>query len=238
MAVSRQRVNPEPPSASGASGRRYGGVDSQERQRQRHARLIEAGLVVFGERGYHHATVRDVCGQAQLTSRYFYESFDGMESLFRAVYTAVNRDLMHETIAALGASPPEPEKLAEAALRTFLRFIRDNPHRARVALIDALNAGESMNVLTEQATKDFAHLIASFMVQMFPRLPELGLDALMLSNGLVGANMRIATQWVADGCQTPIDDVLRNLLSLFQACITHARSLSEALDRVPTHASR
>jgi AcrR family transcriptional regulator len=230
MPVSKQRVNPEPPSTPGSPGRRYGGVDSEERQRQRRNRLIEAGLVVFGEHGYHQATVRDVCRQAQLTSRYFYESFEGMEDLFRAVYTDVNRHLMQATILSLAACQPEPEKLAEAALRTFLEYIRDDPHRARVALIDAVNAGEGMNMLTEQASKDFAHLIAGFMQQMFPRLPELGLDALTLANGLVGANTRIATQWVADRCKTPLEDVLRNLLSLFQACIAYARQQSEALE--------
>lgn len=88
-------------------------------------------------------------------------------------------------------------------------------------------------MLTEQASKDFAHLIAGFMQQMFPRLPELGLDALMLSNGLVGANTRIATQWVADRCKPPLEDVLRNLLSLFQACILYARAQLEELDRTP-----
>lgn len=231
MSVSRQRVNPESPSTPGATGRRYGGVDSQERQRQRRTRLIEAGLAVFGERGYHQATVRDVCRQAQLTSRYFYESFDSMEDLFRAVYTDVNRNLMQATILSLAACQPEPEKLAEAALRTFLEYIRDDPHRARVALIDAVNAGEGMNMLAEQASKDFAHLIAGFMQQMFPRLPELGLDALTLANGLVGANTRIATQWVADRCKTPLEDVLRNLLSLFKACIAYARLQLEELDR-------
>ena len=231
MSVSRQRVNPQTPSAAGSPGRRYGGVDSHERQRQRRTRLIEAGLVVFGEHGYHQATVRDVCRQAQLTSRYFYESFESMEDLFRAVYTDVNRHLMQATILSLAACQPEPEKLAEAALRTFLEYIRDDPHRARVALIDAVNAGEGMNMLAEQASKDFAHLIAGFMQQMFPRLPELGLDALTLANGLVGANTRIATQWVADRCQTPLEDVLRNLLGLFQACISYARQQSEALER-------
>jgi AcrR family transcriptional regulator len=238
MSVSRQRVNPESPSTPGASGRRYGGVDSQERQRQRRARLIEAGLAVFGERGYHQATVRDVCRQAQLTSRYFYESFGSMEDLFRSVYTDVNRNLMQATILSLAACQPEPEKLAEAALRTFLEYIRDDPHRARVALIDAVNAGEGMNMLAEQASKDFAHLIAGFMQQMFPRLPELGLDALILANGLVGANTRIATQWVADRCSTPLEDVLRNLLSLFKASIAYARVQLEELDQAQLKARK
>jgi AcrR family transcriptional regulator len=229
MPVSRNRVIPEPPSTPGTTGRRYGGVDSEERQRQRKAKLIDAGLAVFGEQGYHQSTVRDVCKQAQLTSRYFYESFDGMEALFKAVYIAVNRELMQSTIMSLASCQPEPEKLAEAALRTFLEFIRQDPHRARVALIDALNVGESMNVLADKASQDFAQLIGGFMQQMFPRLEETGLDIKMLANGLVGANTRIATQWVADRCKTPVNDVLRNILVLFQACIAHARQLEAAL---------
>lgn len=231
MTVSKNRVNPEPPSTSGPLGRRYGGVDSEERQRQRHTRLIEAGLAVFGEKGYHQSTVRDVCKQAQLTSRYFYESFDSMESLFRAVYQDTNRRLMQATIMSLAACVPEPEKLAEAALRTFLEFIREDPHRARVALIDALNVGETMNVLADKASQDFAHLIAGFMQQMFPHLEEVGLDFHMLGNGLVGANTRIATQWVAERCKTPLEDVLRNVLTLFKACIAYSREEEAAMLR-------
>lgn len=229
MTVSKNRVNPEPPSIPGTTGRRYGGVDSDERQRQRHTRLIEAGLAVFGEKGYHQSTVRDVCKQAQLTSRYFYESFDSMEALFRAVYQDTNRRLMQATIMSLAACQPEPEKLAEAALRTFLEFIREDPHRARVALIDALNVGETMNVLADKASQDFAHLIAGFMQQMFPHLEEAGLDFQMLGNGLVGANTRIATQWVAERCKTPLEDVLRNVLMLFKASIAYAREQEAAM---------
>jgi AcrR family transcriptional regulator len=228
MTVSKNRENPAPPSTPGTTGRRYGGVDPQERQRQRKVKLIEAALAVFGEQGYHQSTVRDVCGSAQLTSRYFYESFDSMEALFRAVYVAVNRELMQSTIMALAQCQPDPEKLAEAALRTFLQFIRDDPRRARVALIDALNVGEGMYALTDQASQDFAHLIAGFMAQMFPNLESQGLDYKMLANGLVGANTRIATQWVADKCKAPLDDVLRNSLALFKASIAYARSVNDS----------
>ncbi len=234
MSVSRNRVNPEQPSTPGSSGRRYGGVDPEERQRQRKAKLIEAGLAVFGEQGYHQSTVRDVCKQAQLTSRYFYENFDGMEALFKAVYTAVNRELMQTTIMSLASCQPEPEKLAEAALRNFLEFIRQDPHRARVALIDALNVGEGMNVLADKASQDFAHLIAGFMHQMFPKLNATHqLNFKMLANGLVGANTRIATQWVADRCKAPLEEVLTNTLVLFRACIAYARTLENALPENP-----
>lgn len=233
MTVSKNRVNPETPTTSGPAGRRYGGVDSEERQRQRKAKLIDAGLAVFGEQGYHASTVRDVCGKAQLTSRYFYESFDSMEALFKAVYVTINRELMQQTVMALARCAPEPEKLAEAALRTFFEFIRDDPRRARVGLIDAMNVGQSMSDLTGKATQDFAHLIASFMRQMFPRLEEMGLSHQMIADGLVGSNTRIATQWVAERCKTPLEDVLRNAQSIFEACILYARAQEAKLAPLP-----
>ncbi|MDE2402820.1 MAG: TetR/AcrR family transcriptional regulator [Burkholderiales bacterium] len=228
MTVSRNRVNPANPSTSGSLGRRYAGIDPQERQRQRKARLIEAALAVFGDKGYHPATVRDVCNQAQLTSRYFYESFDSMEALFRAVYADINRQLMNTTIVALAQSQPDPEQLAEAALRTFLEFIRDDPRRARVALIDALNVGEGMYSLANKATQDFSQMVAGFMQQFFPHLNQVGLNVQTLADGLVGASSRIATQWVSDKCSTPIDEVLHNTLALFKACIGYARQQSQA----------
>ncbi|MDX9844159.1 MAG: TetR/AcrR family transcriptional regulator [Aquabacterium sp.] len=230
MTVSKNRENPAPPSTAGATGRRYGGVDPQERQRQRQSKLIEAGLVVFGDQGYHHSTVRDVCGQAQLTSRYFYESFDSMEALFRAVYIAVNRELMQATILALAQCQPEPDKLAEAALRTFLTFVRDDPRRARVALIDAPTVGEGMTTVTDQATQDFAHLITGFMQQLFPHLDRHGLDQRLLASALVGACTRLATQWVIDRCKTPMEDLLRNNLAMFKALIQYANTLSTCKD--------
>ncbi len=236
MPVSRNRVNPAatPGSGTAGAGRRYGGVDSQERQRQRKDKLVEAALIVFGQQGYHHSTVRDVCKQAQLTSRYFYESFDGMKALFREVYNQVNRELMQRTIVALAACQPEPDLLAEAALRAFLQYIGEDPLRARMALVDALSIDQEVSGLVEKASEDFAQLLASFMQQLFPRLEETGLNITILSMGLVGANIRVATQWVNDRCKTPQETVLRNLLSLFQAASAHARRLHDALPAAPT----
>ena len=223
MAVSRTRVNPESPSTSGTTGRRYAGVDPEERQRQRKARLIEAALAVFGEKGFHPSTVRDVCKEAKLTSRYFYESFDSMEALFRSVYGAISRQLMQATIVALAQCPPDPEKLSEAAIRAFLEFIQEDPRRARVGLIDALNVGEGMNSLANKASQDYAQLVGTFVQQFFPNLAELGLNPIIIADGLVGSSNRIATQWVAEKCKTPLDEVLHNCVSIFKACIEMAR---------------
>ncbi|MFN4266109.1 MAG: TetR/AcrR family transcriptional regulator [Aquabacterium sp.] len=228
MPVSKNRVNPPSPVNTGNTGRRYGGIDSEERQRQRKARLVEAGLTVFGEKGFHQSTVRDVCKAAQLTSRYFYESFDSMEDLFRAVYTTVSKQLMQATVMSLASCSPEPEKLAAAGLRTFYEYIREDTHRARVMLIDAFTVGELMYQHTSQTNQDFAHLIMGIMEQQFPGLEKLGLNIKSIADGLVGANNQIASTWVADRCKTPLDDVLRNSLMIYEACIDFARKHSTA----------
>ena len=212
----------------GASGRRYAGVDPQERQRLRRAKLVDAALAVFGAKGYHQATVRDVCKAAQLTSRYFYESFEGMESLFRVVYAQVNRQLMESTLEVLEHCPSDIHAMSEAALRNFLEFIRDDPRRARVMLIDALNVGEGMYSLANQINQDFAELIAGYLQQFMPNLAGSGLDAQVLSDGLVGAANRIATQWVGRRCQAPLDVILSNSLALFEATIEFAGRKSGA----------
>jgi len=184
---------------------------------------VDAGLAVFGDQGFHASTVRDVCRQAQLTSRYFYESFESMEALFCAVYTDINRGLMRNTIAALSQCQPTAEDCSEAALRAFLEFIREDPRRARVALIDALNVGERMTTLAQQANQDFSRLTAGFLEQFFPEVTKLGLNPVIVADGLVGAANRIATQWVATRCEAPLDEVLHNSAMLFKACASYTR---------------
>ena len=226
MDLSKTRVIPSNALESGGpapSGRRYGGVDKDERQRQRRDRLIQAGLAVFGEKGFHAATVRNVCHHAELTSRYFYESFESMEALFEGVYVHVSSELMRRTVEALGASPMVPDKLAEASLRAFLEYIREDPHRARVALIDALTVGAGASRISHESNKDFARLITTFIEMLYPTLAaDTGLKPVFIANGLVGSNIRIATLWVEEKCATPLEDVLRNMFAFYQAAIGYA----------------
>jgi AcrR family transcriptional regulator len=222
MTSSNPRVSPKETPNSG--GRRYGGVDQDERHQQRRERLIDAALTVFGDQGYHQSTVRDVCNAAQLTSRYFYESFDSMEALFQTVYERVSEQLMQNTVAALARSEPEPDKLAEAALRAFFSFIQEDPRRARVTLIDALNVSNNASQLAAKVNHDFARMTSTFMTHFLPNIVNTGLNATLLAEGLIGASNRIGTVWVADKCRMPFEEVLANALALFKGCFAHVNA--------------
>ena len=145
--------------------RRYGGVLPEERQRLRRAKLIEGAIEVFGTKGFHAATVREVCVAAHLTERYFYESFKTLPQLFMATYGELRDQLMARTLAVLKEAEPTPLGMLEPAIRVFLEFIRDDPRRGRIMLVDdVITAGtairESMEIIQAQGAELAGVLIA------------------------------------------------------------------------------
>ena len=63
-------------------------------------------------------------------------------------------------------------------------------------------------------------------------MKDTGINPVLIANGLVGANVRIATVWVEEKCATPLEDVLRNLFSFFLAIIHYGeQQLKAAAER-------
>ena len=66
--------------------RQFKGLSLTERKEARREKLIEAGIAMYGTQGFFSVTVKDVCNEAKLTERYFYESFKKSEELFQTVF--------------------------------------------------------------------------------------------------------------------------------------------------------
>ncbi len=198
----------------------------QDRVAQRRALLLVAALEAFGTRGFHAVTVREICAGAGLTERYFYESFKSLEALFSALYLQLNGQLKQATLAALIAANTQSsasdssgriDVLAGAALRVLLEFIRDDPRRARVMLIDAISISHDVQQISGQITREYMELTRRFIDQLFPDAASRGVDLDLIASGLLGSNIHIATHWVREGLKTPFDVVLRNCLAIYQA---------------------
>ncbi|MGH9046232.1 MAG: TetR/AcrR family transcriptional regulator, partial [Acidimicrobiales bacterium] len=61
--------------------RSWRGVPPEVRRAERRELLIEAAYELLGAEGWNGTTVRGVCQAARLNPRYFYESFDSLETL-------------------------------------------------------------------------------------------------------------------------------------------------------------
>ena len=120
----------------GTTRRSWAGVGIEERRRVRRERLLTAGTDLIGAPGGAIANVRAVCRAAELTERYFYESFTDRDTFVREVYAHV-AEQAREALASAVASAP-PTGVAEAAVRAFVGLAVDDPAKGRVLLLAPL----------------------------------------------------------------------------------------------------
>jgi AcrR family transcriptional regulator len=206
------------PDPSCCPPRRYRGVSLEKRQGDRRAKLIEAGLNLVGTQGYNNATVRGICAEAGLTERYFYESFDNREALLKAIYERCIEQLTSAILAALGeVKQPTPDSLSRAGLLAFFDTLRRDPRIGRVLFIEILGISKDIDVLYRRTTIQFTELVLKASRPLYPggRIPVR--DEELVSTGLVGAMIMIATRWILGGYDKPLDVVVQSSQDIFIA---------------------
>jgi len=213
--------------SSSASGRRYRGVSEEVRRSERRQRFIEAGLDVFGGRGYHSSTVRSICASAGLTERYFYESFENSEDLLCAVYNACVQRLREHILAALVEAPQEPEVMARIALHQVFECVREDPRLARILFIEVLGVSERVDMMYRLTVENFTALMVRLMKSLFGdgKLPP-PLEAEIMANALIGSIVATAGRWLLLGFSTPVDAVVENLHTIFKGVIRQLTSVA------------
>ncbi len=195
------------------------GVPRDERVQERRARLLEAGLEVFGTVGARHATVSAVCQAAGLTQRYFYESFPTLRNLLAEVFQQVTGH-QHEQMAAAALVARERggdlHDAAREALVVYFRGLQDDPRVARVQLLEILGGDGHTDRSYQQAIRHAADLVlvvSDLRAVSRPAVPRL------LALGLIGAVIEIATMWLLADFADPIDAVVGSTLVIFDAVI-------------------
>ncbi len=115
--------------------RTYGGRSAPERMEERRRAFVEAALDVAVDLGWRQVTVDRVSARAQLSKRYFYESFSGIDAVAEAVVADIAAGLM-DAVALARSEPLEVPALAHATIEALVRHLTDDPRRARVLFGD------------------------------------------------------------------------------------------------------
>jgi AcrR family transcriptional regulator len=121
-----------PKSSSGVT-RPWRGISAGDRRTERRQRLLDAGLELFGTRGVAATGIGDICEQARLTKRYFYESFASIDELAEAVFEQVTNRIAERVIPAIvagGGSDPRP------ALTAWVEAVVDDPRVVRILVVE------------------------------------------------------------------------------------------------------
>lgn len=166
---------------SGQRRGRWSGVPLRERSALRRDDLINAGVKLLGDAGGPALTVRAVCREAELTERYFYESFADRDDFVRAVYD----DVCTRAMSALTTAVTPRE-----AVEQFVALMVDDPARGRVLLL----APESEPVLTRSGAEWMPNFI-ELVQRKLTRIADPVRQA-MVATSLIGALTALFTAYL------------------------------------------
>jgi AcrR family transcriptional regulator len=198
----------EASSTDAAALRPYRGVSATDRRDQRRQRLIDAGLQLFGTRGVAAVGIVDVCAEAGLTKRYFYENFASIDTLADAVFEHVTGNLVAVVAPAIEAGAgrdPRP------ALTVYTRALLSDPRVVRLLAVES-QSGPLKKYRDEFPTRA-VELWFAFAAgeSALPPPKELRLKAY----GFIGAALQIGVAWLDDQLPLTMDEVIDQLVDMF-----------------------
>lgn len=117
--------------------RRYAGQTAEERRKDRHDRLVQAALEVFGTTGFESSSIERLCSQASVSTRYFYEEFPSREALLQAVYDDVLRSATLAGMLAMQDDQLSAVQRIAAGVRAYVLVLTSDPRRTRVVHLEA-----------------------------------------------------------------------------------------------------
>lgn len=126
-----------------------------EHQRQR---LIRAVPVAVRAKGYPATTVEDICAEAGVSRRTFYENFRDKEDCFITSYRQHSQELL-AIVGAAASAGADWEERARLGLVALLRFLAEQPDITHVAVIEVMAAGPEALAERDKAVASLATLV-------------------------------------------------------------------------------
>ena len=191
---------------------RWAGVALTDRRAERRALLIDAAYALFGTGGEAALTVRSVCRESALNTRYFYESFADIGELLGAVFDKVAAELGAAVDTAMVSAGDSLSARTRAGVAAVLGFSSADPRRGRVLFTDA----RANPVLTERRAALQDQLLDAVLAEGARLHP--GSDPVATRVGAAmytGAMAELAQQWLSGALGADLDVVVDAAVRFF-----------------------
>ncbi|WKG04706.1 TetR/AcrR family transcriptional regulator [Mycolicibacterium sp. HK-90] len=197
-----------------SSPTRWAGVPLTDRRAERRGLLVDAAFRLFGDGGEAAVSVRSICRECGLNTRYFYESFADTDDLLGAVYDEVSAALAADVDAAMAGAGDSLRDRTRAGIAAVLGFSSADPRRGRVLFTDA--RANPVLAARRAATQD---LLREAVLSEGGRLNP-GSDPVAAQVGAAmytGAMSELAQQWLGgnlgDDLEVVVDYALKLVLT-------------------------
>lgn len=197
----------QPPSES--EPRIWGGTTLTERREARRGALLEAALDLIGESGAGAVTMRAVCRRANLTDRYFYESFSSRDELLDVLYRLIAEEYLGPMTAfAVADDPSRDRALSELLVDKVLA----DPRKSRLFLVEPYSS-TGLGQTTIAVMPVFTRLIQDHLFSHIEDPVRRRLAAVTMASGNAG----MFSAWLNGTLRASREEIIDHLVAIIAA---------------------
>lgn len=200
-------LDPEPQRDSSAANHRA----------ERRARLLAAGLEMFGTVGYAMTPVNAICAAAGLSTQQYYEEFASREALLIAVYDDINIHAMEDVSSALTDMRTDLADKIHTALDRYVRRTASDLRCARVVNVEIIGVNPAIEAYRTSWRRRWVTVICALLQGSIDagQLPDR--DYALAASAFIGAVNGLLQDWSDADERAPLDDVIAELARLADA---------------------
>lgn len=176
---------------------------------RRRQQLLEAALAVFGDQGFHLASMNDVAEAAGVTKPVLYQHFRSKRDLYRELLDEVGNELL-ESITKATTAARTPHEQVQLGFEAYVRFVAAKEPAFRVLFGGGTRRDEEFAARVARVEGAIADAIATL-------IDVEGLTSAQrrqLAHGLVGLAEGTSRLWVAEGKVDPPEELAALLADL------------------------
>ncbi len=133
-------------------------MENNFKSKDKSSSIIEAALKVFGEKGYHNATIAEIARAAGVSEATIYEYFGSKEDLLFAIPREITSQAV-EFLGIMNAYIKGAENKIRAIAHGYYNLYKDNPDYSSLVLLDLKHNRKFMETDGYQAVKRAAGFI-------------------------------------------------------------------------------
>ena len=171
----------------------------ETRANDKRARILDAAIRVFAERGFHTATVAEIARAAGVADGTIYLYFKGKDDLLLRLFDEKMTELLAEARAALAQEPSAPAKLRRF-IQLHLALVERNPDLASVLIVELRQSAQFLKAGDRQKLAAYVDVIAD-VVRAGQESGELdsNISSATVKRAIFGALDELALGWLMGG---------------------------------------
>lgn len=197
--------------------RPYQGESAENRIQARRRQLLDTAFARMADGNWRQTTIDNLCRDAKLNKRYFYESFPDLDALAGALVDDLATqliDLGMRTVSEAAAARLPTDALARRVLAAVIGFLIDEPQRARVLFTEVANSPRAV-AHRQAAVQAFAQTLSAYGHQHHDAKGATDAIAPLAASLLVGGTIDAVLNWLDGKIPMPREQFIEDLAAMW-----------------------